>query len=162
LRVRRSLLADRDAIACRSTDKKINGRKRHIVTDTLGLMVGLVVHGADVQDRDGAPEVLKSIRARWPWLRHVFADGGYAGPKLKEAIRRFGDWTIEIIKRSDTAKGFEVLPRRWVVERTFAWLGRSRRLAKDREKSIASSEAWIFVAHIRLLTRRLARYCYVS
>ena len=142
--------------------KKINGRKRHIVTDTLGLMVGLVVHGANVQDRDGSPEVLKSIRARWPWPRHVFEDGGYAGPKLKEVMRRFGDWTIEIIKRSDTAKGFEVLPRRWVVERTFAWLGRSRRLAKDWEKSIASSEAWIFVAQIRLLTRRLARYCYVS
>ena len=142
--------------------KRIKGRKRHIVTDMLGLMVGLVVHGADVQDRDGAPEVLKSIRARWPWLRHVFADGGYAGPKLRDAMRRFGDWTIEIVKRSDTAKGFEVLPRRWVVERTFAWLGRSRRLAKDWEKSIASAEAWIFVAHIRLLTRRLARHCYVS
>jgi transposase len=140
--------------------KKIKGRKRHIVTDTLGLMVGLVVHGADVQDRDGAPDVLRSIRARWPWLRHLFADGGYAGPKLKDAMRRFGDWTIEVIKRSDTAKEFEVLPRRWVVERTFAWLGRSRRLAKDWEKSIASAEAWILVAHIRLLTRRLARYCH--
>ena len=142
--------------------KKVKGRKRHIVTDTLGLVVGLVVQGADVQDRDGAPEVLKSIRARWPWLRHVFADGGYAGPKLKDAMSCFGDWTIEIIKRSDSAKAFEVLPRRWVVERTFAWLGRSRRLAKDWEKSIASAEAWILVAHIRLLTRRLARYCYVS
>ena len=140
--------------------KKVKGRKRHIVTDTLGLMVGLVVHGADIQDRDGAPEVLKSIRARWPWLRHVFADGGYAGPKLKGVMSRLGDWTIEIIKRSDTAKGFKVLPRRWVIERTFAWLGRSRRLAKDWEKSIASVEAWVLVAHIRLLTRRLARYCY--
>jgi transposase len=142
--------------------KKIKGRKRHIVTDTLGLIVGLVVHGADVQDRDGAPEVLKSIRARWPWLRHVFADGGYAGPKLKDAVGGFGDWTIEIIKRSDSTKGFEVLPRRWVVERTFAWLGRSRRLAKDWEKSIASAEAWMYVAHIRLLTRRLARYRHVT
>ena len=142
--------------------KRIKGRKRHIVTDTLGLMVGLVVHAAGVQDRDGAPEVLHSIRARWPWLRHVFADGGYGGPKLEEALRGFGDWTLEIVRRSDTAKGFEVLPRRWVVERTFAWLGRCRRLAKDWEKSIASAEAWIFVAHIRLLTRRLARYCYVA
>jgi transposase len=139
--------------------KKVKGRERRIVTDTLGLMVGLVVHGADIQDRDGAPEVLKSIRARWPWPRHVFADGGYAGPKLKDAMRRFGDWTLEIIKRSDTAKGFEVPPRRWGVERGFAWLGRSRRRAKDWEKSIASAEAWVFVAHIRLLTRRLARYC---
>ena len=92
----------------------------------------------------------------------MFADGGYAGDKLKAALRDRGDWTLEIIKRSDTAKGFEVLPRRWVVERTFAWLGRCRRLAKDWEKSIASAEAWVFVAHIRLLTRRLARYCYVA
>ena len=141
--------------------KRIKGRKRHIVTDTLGLMVGLVVHAAGIQDRDGAPEVLRSIRSRWPWLRHVFADGGYAGPKLEQALRRLGDWTLEIVKRSDTAKGFELLPRRWVVERTFAWLGRCRRLDKDWEKSIASAEAWIFVAHIRFLTRRLARYCYV-
>ena len=133
--------------------KKVKGRKRvrHLsrtcgvrcltVTDTLGLMVGLLVHGGDVQDRAGAPEVLKSIRARWPWLRHVFAEGGYAGPKLKAVMRRLGDWTIEIIKRPDTTKGFELLPRRWVVERTFAWLGRSRRPAKDRQKSIASAEA---------------------
>jgi transposase len=142
--------------------KKINGRKRHILTDTLGLLVGLVVHAASVQDRDGAPAVLKTIRARWPWLRHIFADGGYAGPKLKDALRRIGDWTLQIVKRSDTAKGFEVLPRRWVVERTFAWLGRCRRLAKDWEKSTASAEAWILVAHIRLVTRRLARYCYVA
>lgn len=140
--------------------KKINGRKRHIVVDTLGLMVGLLVHGADIQDRDGAPELLKSIRHRWPWLRHIFADGGYAGKKLTTRLGKIGQWTLEIIKRSDTAKGFEVLPRRWVVERTFAWLGRCRRLAKDWEKSIASAEAWITIAHIRILTRRLAKHCY--
>jgi len=91
-----------------------------------------------------------------------FGQAEFATGPLKVAMSRFGDWTIEIIKRSDTAKGFEVLPRRWVVERTFAWLGRSRRLAKDGEKSIASAEAWVFIAHIRLLTRRLARCCYVS
>jgi transposase len=142
--------------------KKVKGRKRHIVTDTLGLLVGLVVHAACVQDRDGAPAVLKAVRARWPWLRHVFADGGYAGPKLRAALGRLGTWTIEIVKRSDSARGFEVLPRRWVVERTFAWLGRCRRLAKDWESSVASAEAWIFVAHIRLLTRRLARFCHAS
>ncbi|KXF77130.1 transposase, partial [Paramesorhizobium deserti] len=137
--------------------KKVMGRKRHIVTDTLGLMVGLVVHAADVQDRDGAPTVLKSILKRWPWLRHVFADGGYAGPKLRGALQKVGKFTLEIIKRSDRIKGFEMLPRRWVVERTFAWLGRCRRLAKDFERTIASAEAWVFIAHIRLLTRRLAR-----
>jgi transposase len=137
--------------------KKINGRKRHIVTDTSGLLVGLVVHSAAVQDRDGAAQVLKSIVKRWPWLRHVFADGGYAGPKLKGTLNRIGRFALEIVKRTDKAKGFEVLPRRWVVERTFAWLGRCRRLARDFEKTIASAEAWIFVASIRLLTRRLAR-----
>lgn len=141
--------------------KKINGRKRHIVTDTIGLMFGLVVHEADIQDRDGAYTVLASIRKSCPWLRHIFADGGYAGPKLRGALGKIGDWTVEIVKRSDTAVGFEVIPRRWVVERTFAWLGRCRRLAKDWEKSIASAEAWINIAHIRLTTRRLARYCYV-
>jgi putative transposase len=137
--------------------KKVMGRKRHIVVDTLGLLVGLVIHAADVQDRDGAPVVLKSILKRWPWLRHVFADGGYAGPKLKGALKKVGKFTLEIIKRSDSVKGFEVLPRRWVVERTFAWLGRCRRLAKDFERTIASAEAWVFIANIRLLTRRLAK-----
>jgi len=142
--------------------KKINGRKRHIVTDTTGLMVGLVVHAADIQDRDGAPAVLGAIRNACPWLRHVFADGGYAGPKLRGALDRIGTWTIEIVRRSDAATGFEIIPRRWVVERTFAWLGRCRRLGKDWEKSIASAEAWVNIAHIRLTTRRLARHCFYS
>ena len=102
--------------------KKVKGRKRHILTDTDGNLVHAVIHTADIQDRDGAPLVLAEIIRRFPWLRHVFADGGYAGDKLKDALRRFGKWTIEIIKRSDAAKGFEALPRRWVVERTFAWL----------------------------------------
>ena len=91
--------------------------------------------------------MLKSIIKRWPWLRHVFADGGYAGPKLRGALQKVGKFTLEIIKRSDCAKGFEVLPRRWVVERTFAWLGRCRRLAKDFERTIASAEAWVFIAN---------------
>jgi transposase len=137
--------------------KKIKGRKRHIVTDTEGHLVGLQVHTADIQDRDGAVDLLASIRHLYPWLRHVFADGGYAGEKLRDAMSELGRWTIEIIKRSDLAGGFKLLPRRWVVERTFAWLGRCRRLAKDFEVSIASAVAWVFVAHIRLLTRRLAR-----
>jgi transposase len=90
-------------------------------------------------------------------LRHVFADDAYAGEKLQASLAQFGTWTIEIIKRSDAAKGFAVLPRRWVVERTFTWLGRCRRLAKDFEATIASAVAWVFIAHIRTLTRRLAR-----
>jgi putative transposase len=118
-----------------------------------------VIHTADVQDRDGAPLVLAEIVRRFPWLRHVFADGGYAGDKLREALRKIGKskWAIEIIKRSDTAKGFEVLPRRWVVERSFAWLSRNRRLAKDFEQTIASATAWLFIASIQLFTRRIAR-----
>ncbi len=88
--------------------KKIKGRKRHIVTDTEGHLVGLQVHAADIQDRDGAVGVLSSIRLLYPWLRHVFADGGYAGDKLRDALRKIGQWTIAIIKRSDRAAGFEV------------------------------------------------------
>jgi transposase len=137
--------------------KRIKGRKRHIVTDTEGHLVGLQVHTADIQDRDGAPGLLASMRSLYPWLRHIFADGGYAGAKLRDAMAELGQWSFEIIKRSDTAKGFELLPRRWVVERTFAWLGRCRRLAKDFEATIESAVAWILIAHIRRLTRRLAR-----
>jgi transposase len=100
--------------------KKIEGRKRHIVTDASGHLVGLQIHAADIQDRDGAVDLLRSIPTLYPWLRHIFADGAYAGDKLKEAMAEIGHWTFEIIKRSDAAKGFKVLPRRWVVERTFA------------------------------------------
>jgi transposase len=139
--------------------KKVKGRKRHILTDTCGFLVFILVHTADIQDRDGAVDVLAVVRQRFPWLRHIFADGGYAGDKLGNALVVMGKWTIEVIKRSDTAKGFEVLPRRWVVERTFAWLGRCRRLAKDWEATIASSTAWAHIASIRMLTRRTARYC---
>jgi transposase len=137
--------------------KKVKGRKRHIITDTNGHLVGAQVHAASVQDRDGAPDLLASIRHLFPWLRHVFADGGYAGEKLETALVGLGQWTLEIVKRSDRIKGFHVLPRRWVVERTFAWLGRNRRLAKDFEATITSSQAWLYLASAQLLVRRLAR-----
>ncbi|SEP25018.1 Transposase [Salinihabitans flavidus] len=101
--------------------------------------------------------MLRAVASRSPMLRHVFADGGYAGPKLRDALKAIGRWSVQIVKRSDTADGFEVLPHRWVVERTLAWLGRCRRLSKDWEKSIASAEAWITIAHIRRVTRHLAR-----
>jgi len=139
-----------------AAEKMIKGRKRHILTDTIGLPVGMIVHPADVQDRDGAPDLLASIRDRFPWLRHVFAAGGYAGDKLKGALKALGDWTIEIVKRSDTAKGFVLLPRRWVVERTFAWLNRNRRLAKDVEATIESAVTWLYIASVKLMMRRLA------
>ena len=109
-----------DGVSGHDAGKKIKGRKRHAVVDTTGMLFGLVVHAADVQDRDGAPAVLKSIRHACPWLRHLLADGGYAEPKLRDTLDKIAKWTLEIIKRSDTARGFEVLPRRWVVERSFA------------------------------------------
>ena len=140
-----------------AAEKMIKGRKRHLVTDTIGLLIGAIVHAADIQDRDGAPLLLAAIRHAYPWLRHVFADAAYAGEKLRQALARLGKWTIGIIKRSDTAKGFELLPRRWVVERTIAWLNRNRRLAKDFEASIESATSWLYIASVKLLGRRLAR-----
>lgn len=116
----------------------------------------MIVHPADIQDRDGAPTLLARIGSSFPWLRHVFADGGYAGDKLLDALKDLGDWTIEIVKRSDVAKGFVLLPRRWVVERTFAWLNRNRRLAKDVEATIESAVAWLYIASVKLMSRRLA------
>jgi transposase len=139
-----------------AAEKMIKGRKRHILTDTIGLPVGMIVHPANVQDRDGAPDLLASVRSAFPWLRHVFADGGYAGDKLKGALEKLGEWNIEIVKRSDAAKGFVLLPRRWVVERTFAWLNRNRRLAKDFEATIPSAATWLYIASVKLMMRRLA------
>ena len=137
--------------------KKIKGRKRHLLTDTSGLLVAAIVHSADVQDRDGAPTLLAAMRRAFPWLRHVFADGAYAGEKLEKALAKIGNWTLDIGKRSDQAKGFQVVPRRWVVERTIAWLNRNRRLAKDFEASIESAPTWVMIASVKLLSRRLAR-----
>ena len=137
--------------------KKVKGRKRHIVTDTLGLLVGAAIHPADVQDRDGAVLVIQDLYDLFPWLRHLFADGAYAGQKLRDTLAKLGNWTVEIVRRSDHAAGFEIIPRRWVVERTFAWLNRNRRLAKDFEASIASAKAWLLIASVQLLVRRVAR-----
>ena len=135
-----------------AAEKMIKGRKRHILTDTIGLPVSMIVHPANVQDRDGAPALLEGARDLVPWLRHVFADGGYAGDKLKNALKEGGgDWTIEIVKRSDKAKGFVLLPRRWVVERPIAWLNRNRRLAKDVERMIESAVTCLYVASVKFM-----------
>ncbi len=139
-----------------AAEKKVKGRKRHILTDTIGLLVGAIVHPADVQDRDGAPRLLNALFRAFPWLRHVFADSAYAGGKLTSALAKLGEWTIEIVKRSDAAKGFVLLPRRWVVERTLAWLNRNRRLAKDFEATIESATTWLYIASVKLMSRRLA------
>ena len=137
--------------------KNIKGRKRHILTDTGGLFVAGIVHEASIQDRDGAVPLMASVRHLCPWLKHLIADAGYAGPKLKEALSKLGKWSLEIVKRSDGAKGFELRPKRWVVERTLAWLGRNRRLAKDFEATLVSATAWLYIASIRLMSKRLAR-----
>ena len=138
--------------------KRVYGRKRHIVTDTNGLLLAVHVHPANVQDVHGAVPLLERLRQRFPKLRHVFADRIYRGEQLVNALSHCGPWTIEIVERPPGVKGFQLLPRRWVVERTFAWFGRCRRLAKDFEASAATQVAWLLVVHLRLLTRRLARH----
>ena len=137
--------------------KRVKGRKRHIITDTQGFVLAALVHEASIQDNHGAVPLLRSLRANFPRLRHIFADRVYRGDKLRSAVAEFGRFVIEIVTRSERAGTFKPEPKRWVIERTFAWLGRSRRLAKDYERTIASSEAWFLLASVRLLSRRLAR-----
>src|SRR5260370_10609502 len=137
--------------------KKVKGRKRHIVTDTEGSLLAVLVQTANTQDNHGAVPLLQIIGRMFPGLRHIFADRVYQGPKLLAAIEYLGKWTIEIVTRSESVGTFKAEPRRWVVERTLAWLGRNRRLAKDFEASIASAEAWVLMASIRQISRRLAR-----
>ena len=136
--------------------KKIKGKKRHCLVDTLGLLLHVIVHTADIQDRDGGVLTLSTLFGRFPFLRKLFADGGYQGPKFRKAVKAvLPQLVVEIIKRTDKAKGFEVLPRRWVVERTIAWLNRCRRLAKDFENLNSTAVAFIKLASIRLMLRKL-------
>jgi len=137
--------------------KRVHGRKRHIVTDTNGLLLAVHVHPANVQDVHGAVPLLECLRDGFPRLHHVFADRVYRGEQLVNALSHCGPWNIDIVERPLGVKGFQLLPRRWVVERTFAWFGRCRRLARDFEGSPATEAAWLLVAHLRLLTRRLAK-----
>jgi len=136
--------------------KKIKGKKRHILVDTTGLLLHAIVHPADVQDRDGGVMVMSSMFGLFPFLRRLFADAGYQGPKFATGTAEvWPDLAIEIVKRSDTAKGFKLVPRRWVVERTFAWLNRCRRLAKDFESRTRNALAFLTLASIRLMLRKL-------
>ena len=137
--------------------KKVKGRKRHMVTDTDGSVLAVQVHAANIQDVHGAVPLLKHIGMLFPKLRHIFADRVYRGKQLPDALAEFGKWTIEIITRLKSVGSFKPERRRWVVERTLAWLNRCRRLSKDFEKTIASAEAWVLLASIRVLSRRLAR-----
>src|SRR6267154_941743 len=133
------------------------GRKRHMVTDTQGFLLALLVHAANIQDNHGAVPLLAALRQTFPTLQHIFADRVYRGDKLRNAVAALGRWTIEIVTRSERVGTFKPEPKRWVIERTFAWFGRNRRLAKDFEATIPSSEAWFMIASVRLLSRRLAR-----
>ena len=138
--------------------KRIKGRKRHATVDVEGFPIVIAVHEASVQDRDGAPEVILGMLEKAPQVTKLWADGGYAGPKLEEALKDRGLGSIiEIVQKPKETRGFTVLYRRWVVERTFAWMSRCRRLAKDFERTLASSLAWAQLAACRFLMRRVAR-----
>ena len=117
--------------------------------------MNVVVHSADVQDRDGAFHLLRRTRRLFPFVKRIFADGGYAGKKMALVVWRTGEWKLEIVKRP-TANGFEVLPKRWIVERTFAWISRNRRLARDFERYATTVVAFVRLAMIRIMLRRLA------
>jgi putative transposase len=136
--------------------KKIKGLKRHVLVDTLGLILIVMVLTAAQQDRDGARAVLTEMRDRLPRLKKIWADGGYAG-KLVDWVKEHCGWVLDIVKRSDQAQGFEVIPHRWIVERTLGWLNRARRLSKDYERLPASAEAMVYLAMMPLMTKRLAK-----
>ncbi len=147
----------------------MSGRKRHLLVDTIGLVLKAHVHPANVADRDGAKPLLAALGTTFPRLAHLWADAGYQGRFVTWVTDTLG-WTVEIVRKPrrwvrcaidaeppPMPAGFQVLPRRWVVERTFAWLGRNRRLSKDYEALAATEEAWIYVAMSRLMVARLAR-----
>jgi putative transposase len=133
--------------------KKVKGRKRHALVDTDGRALVLFAHPASIQDRDGAGPLLKASRKTFPFIEKVFADAGYQGPRVKDAT----SIAVEIVRAKPDQVGFAVQPRRWVVERFFAWISRNRRLWKDAEATIASAIAFLYAAAVMILVRRLAR-----
>jgi len=153
----RSRGADTVSAATRGYDagKKINGRKRHIVVDTIGLLLIVMVTAASIQDRDGGRGILKALHGALGSVRHVFADGGYQGRLVAIATSAWGI-VVEVVRKPPDQRGFAVLPRRWVVERTFSWLMRFRRLARDYERLPATHEAIVKWAMVGLMLNRLA------
>ena len=153
--------------------KKVLGRKRHVLVDTQGgarqgpwpakqvrvasggLLLNVDVHAADIQDRDGAETLLRQARRRFPFVERIVADGGYAGPKMRALVARTGSWKLEIVNRSDV-RAFVVLPKRWIVERTLAWISRNRRLARDYERQTQIADIFVKLAMIRIMLRRIA------
>ncbi len=136
--------------------KHLKGRKIHSLVDTLGLPIRLVIHSAGIQDRDGAALLFEKLKPRFPWLDCVFADTGYNAQQTYEAAGA-NALRLEIVRRNPNAAGFEVIKRRWVVERTFSWFGRNRRLAKDFENLASTLLAFVTLAAIQFGIRRLAR-----
>ena len=137
--------------------KRIKGRKRHIVVDTLGLLLGIEITAADVPERDGAQTLLSDVLSWCSWLRLLWVDGGYSGPNFAQWVKTIrSKLDVEVVKRSDDLQGFHILPRRWIVERTFGWFMRHRRLVRDYEKTESSAAAWAYIAMIRIQLRRLA------
>ena len=134
----------------------MKGRKRHIVVDTLGLLLAVAVHPANIQDRDGAKLVLKGMVGQYPRLKVIWADGADGG-KLVQWAGEVGGWSLELVRRPPQQRTFQVLPRRWIVERTFGWLNLQRRLSKDYEGLCETTAAWIHIAMTGLMLRRLAR-----
>jgi len=138
--------------------KQVNGRKRHILVDTLGLLIALVVHAANIQDYDGARQVLQKAPQKSNRLQKVLADGIYPKNGLVEWVKQPFQFILEIVSRDKTQKGFVVLPKRWIVERTFAWLGRSRLLSREYEHLTQTSESDVYIASIRMMLQRLNRH----
>ena len=137
--------------------KRIKGRKRHLLVDTLGLVLGVVITPADTTERDGAKAVLRRVLAWLIGLRLLWVDGGYTGTAFAHWVRaRRRTLAVQVVQRSDAVRGFKVLPRRWVIERTFGWLLHQRRLVRDYEQTLSSAEAFVYIAMIRIQLRRLA------
>ena len=137
--------------------KRIKGRKRHLLVDTLGLVLGVAVTPANTTERDGAQILLGRVMGWFTWLRILWVDGGYTGDTFAQWVKALRPkLAVEVVKRSDTTKGFKVLAHRWVVERTFGWLMHQRRLVRDYETTESSAVAWIYIAMIRIQLRRLA------
>ena len=159
---------ERGGLAGYDGGKKINGRKRHLLVDTMGLVLKAKVHAADMPDRDGAKLLLEPISGMFSRLSHCWVDMGYRGDVIDWIKQKLG-WTVDVVKRPSKwgrypvdvepppMPAFTVLPRRWVVERTFAWIGRNRRMSKDYEYLPEAGEAWIYIAMNRLMLRRLAK-----